>query len=151
MVGSRNGVLLLALAAVLASGCNPAGKAIGKWEADMDRLKAQLPAAGDNPLAAMAANMALMLPMKMELEFKADGTWTSQVEIAALQSLAGSQSQDGTWRYARTEGDTLVLLAKRAGAAEESEFKLKFADDDHVDITGPISGQSLPLKRKRES
>jgi hypothetical protein len=142
MIHHRLPILLVAAAALLFAGCNPAAKAVGKWEVDKTKALAQLPAGGDNPLAAMMSNMASLI--KAELEFKADGTWTSEVGI-----MAASKSESGTWRYVKTENDTLVLAAKRGGVAE-SEFKLKFIDDDHVEVSGLAGGQSLPLVRKKE-
>jgi hypothetical protein len=138
---ARLSIVLVAASAALFAGCNPAAKAIGKWEVDKTKALAQLPAGGDNPLAAMMSNMASL--MKAELEFKADGTWTSEVGI-----MAASKTESGTWRYVKTESDTLVLAVKRGGG--ESEFKLKFVDDDHIEASGVIGNQSFPLVRKKE-
>jgi len=137
---------LVIVAAALLAGCNPAAKAIGTWEVDVDRARAAIPAAGESPLTSLLANAALFVPMKGELAIKADGTWTSEVGLAA-----NLQSQSGTWRFLKAEGSTLVLMAKRAAAEEESEFKLQFVDDDHVDASGILGNQGLPLKRKKEA
>jgi len=127
------------------SGCNPAAKAIGKWEVETDKFQAQLPPTGENALAAVVAGMSKVLQVRAELEFKADQTWKWE-----LSAIGNTQSMSGTWRYVKTEGDTLVLAAKSSGG-EEQEFKLKFVDKDHIEASGLMGNQSFPLKRKKEN
>ena len=89
MISTRICVALLALAAALLAGCNPAAKAIGKWEVETDKLKLQLPAHGDNVAAAMLGSMSLFVQIRADLELKADQTWTCEFGAAGnVQSEA---------------------------------------------------------------
>ena len=63
----------VALTAASLTGCNPAGKLLGKWEADMSHFQAQVEKSG-NPMAGALASM--MSLVKVEAEFKSDGTCT---------------------------------------------------------------------------
>src|SRR5262245_53491368 len=141
---SRLSSLGLAIFAVaFSTGCNPAAKAIGTWEVETDKFQAQLPLTGDNAAAAVLAGMSKLLQVRAELEIKADSTWRQEVSVAG-----NSQSSSGTWRYVKSEGDTLVLAAKSAGG-DEQEFKLKFIDNDHIEASGMMANQSFPLRRKK--
>jgi len=143
MAASRLFVVLLGLVAVSLSGCNPAAKAIGNWEVEVDKFKAQVPATGDNAAASVLAGMSLFLKIQADVEIKPDNTWRNEVGVAG-----NTQSTSGTWKYAKTEGDTLVLTFKTTGNDAERELKLKFIDDDHVEASGLMGNQVLPLKRK---
>jgi hypothetical protein len=141
---SRPLLAALVLTACSLAGCNPAAKVIGKWEADFSQA---MPAAEDsgNPLAAMAASM--LSAAKVQFEFKADGT------CHATGSLFGqSGTTSSKWRYAKTEGKTLVLMVKEPGSDEEKEFRMHFTDNDHFEIVPPEGtpvpgGQTVLFKR----
>ena len=131
----------LVLTAALLAGCSPAGKLVGKWEADMSQVQAQIEKSG-NPLAGALAGMLAM--MKVEAEFKADGTCTIGGSV-----LGQSGSNSGTWRYVKSEGSVLVLMVKGSGA-EEKELRLNFVDNDHFEMVPPAGtggDQKLPFVR----
>ncbi len=142
MTASRCYVLSLALLAALAGGCNPAAKAVGKWEVDVDKVQAGFPVIDKMKLFATLAASA---SVRVEVEIKSDGTWRDEFGL-------GSQtvSEGGTWRYSRTEGDTVVLLAKLSSGGDEREFKLTFVDDDHADAAGLFGSQTIPIRRKQD-
>lgn len=146
MAASRFVVVLFGLFAVSLAGCNPAAKAIGNWEVEVDKFKAQIPASGDNAAASMLAGMSLFLQIKADVEIKADNTWRNEIGVAG-----NTQSTSGTWKYAKTDGETLVLTFKTTGSEAEHELKLKFLDDDHVEASGLMGNQVLPLKRKTKT
>ena len=132
------------LAAIGLAGCNPAAKAIGKWEADFSKAVAPAEDSG-NPLAAMAASM--MSSVKLQFEFKADGTCNITGSF-----FGQSNTSSGKWRYAKTEGQTLVLMVAPSGREEEQELRLDFLDNDHFEMvppegTGGRARQKLPFKR----
>lgn len=143
-------LLLAAMIAPLLAGCNPAGKLVGKWELEADKLQASMPAVGgDNPMvAAMASSMMEMMKFEMDLEFKGDGNCLFTVGM-----LGQSQSKAGKWRYVRSEGDVLVLMVKTDEQAEEHEVKVKFIDNDHLETIPPVEAASaggpkaLPFRR----
>jgi hypothetical protein len=131
----------LVLTAALLTGCSPAGKLVGKWEADMSGVQSQIEKSG-NPLAGALAGMMSML--KVEAEFKADGTCTIGGSV-----LGQSGSNSGTWRYVKTDGSVLVVMVKGNGA-EEKELRLNFVDNDHFEMVPPEGtggGQKLPFVR----
>jgi hypothetical protein len=146
MAAARLTAALLGLAAVLLAGCNPAAKAIGKWEVETDKVRFQLPASGENVTAAVMASMSMFVQVHAELEIKADNTWTWE-----LGAAGNVQSLSGTWRFVKSEGDTLVLAARPASGGDQRELKLKFVDDDHVQASGLLGEQVFPLKRKTTS
>ena len=138
--------LPLMLLALALTGCNPAAKVIGKWEVDMDQAKAQVDQS--NPLAALAAGMMSM--MKVEMDFKADGGLAVNASV-----LGQSQSSTGTWKYVKTDGESMVLSVKMDNDPKEQELRVKFKDDDHMEMAPPVNNnqgqQALPFKRVKPS
>lgn len=134
--------LPLMLLALALTGCNPAAKLVGKWEVDMDQAKAQVDQS--NPLAAFAAGMMSM--MKVEMDFKADGTLTVGASV-----LGQSQTSTGSWKYVKTDGDAMVLSVKMEKDAQEREMRVKFKDEDHMEMAPPVGSdqgqQALLFKR----
>jgi hypothetical protein len=139
----------MALAACILAGCNPAGKLVGKWEADFSGVQADVADTG-NPLAAMAAGM--MSSVKLQSEFKSDGT------CSVTGSFFGqANTTSGKWRYVKSDGDTLVLMVTMDGvaggkSAPEKELRIKFIDHDTFEMAPPsgTAGQperTLPFKR----
>lgn len=130
--------LPLALLTGLAlTGCNPAAKLVGKWEIDADKVKADL-AANNNPMAAALGGMMAMV--KVEPEFEADGTWT-----LTMGGPLGSQSRSGTWKYVKSDGEVLVLNVAMENEAER-ELRVKFIDNDHVQMEPP-AGSGVPTSQ----
>lgn len=148
MLSRRVLLASLVLAASSLAGCNPAAKLVGKWDADLSGAAAEVEKTG-NPLAAMAAGM--MSSVKLQTEFKADGTCT------VTGSFFGqSNSTSGKWRYSKSEGDTLVLMVKMDKETTERELRVKFIDHDTFEMVPPVhaGGQaqkSLPFKRVKAS
>ena len=123
------------LAAALVTGCNnPASKLIGKWEADMSAVMADVQSQVEksgNPLAGALAGMMSMV--KIEAEFKADGTCTIGGSV-----LGNSNSAAG------------MLMIKPDQSGEEKEVRVRIIDNDRFEMmadgeTGGI--QKLPFKR----
>jgi len=132
----------LVLTAALLTGCSPTAKLVGKWEADMSHVQAEIEKSG-NPLAGALAGMMSM--MKIEAEFKADGTCSIGGSV-----LGKSGSNSATWRYVKSEGNVLVLMLKGDKNAEEKELRLSFIDNDHFEMVPPAGtggDQKLPFKR----
>lgn len=142
----RSPILLamIALAACSLAGCNPAGKLVGKWEADFSGLKAEAADAG-NPMAALAAGM--MSSVKLQSEFKSDGT------CSVTGSFFGqANTTSGKWRFAKSEGDTLVLMVTMDKGSQERELRVKFIDNDTFEMAPPVeaagqAGKTLAFKR----
>ena len=141
---SRPLLAALVLAAAGLAGCNPAAKAIGKWEADFSKAVAPAEDSG-HPLAAAMASVVSVL--EIQWEFKSDGT------CAFTGSFFGtSNTSRGNWRYAKSEGKTLILMVRREGSEKEHELRLDFQDNDHFEILPPEgmggpSNQRLPFQR----
>ncbi len=93
----------------------------------------------------MASSM--MSSVKLQTEFKSDGTCN------VTGSFFGqSQTTSGTWRYAKTDGEALVLMVKAAGTETEKELRVNFIDNDNLEMVPPAgapaeAGQKLPFKR----
>lgn len=141
---SRLVLAVLAIAACGLTGCNPAGKLVGKWEADLSGIKSEVADAG-NPLAAMAATM--MSSVKLQSEFKTDGTCTVTGSF-----FEQANTTDGKWRYEKSEGDTLVLMVTMGSGTKERELKVRFIDYDTFEMVPPIeaagqAGKTLAFKR----
>jgi hypothetical protein len=134
----------LVLAACGLAGCNPAAKLVGKWDADFSSALADVEKSG-NPMAALAAGM--MSSFKMQTEFKADGTCSMNGSV-----FGQSVSAAGKWRYVKTDGDALVLMIKMDKEASERELRVKFVDNDTLEMVPPAeaagpSQQQLKFKR----
>jgi len=149
MIAIRLSVALLALVAATLAGCNPAAKAIGKWELEPDKL--ELPDVGSDKdaAAALLASMSTLMKVTANLDINADNTWRIEFGAAGPPTY----SRQGTWKYLKTDGQTLVLLVQPLSHVEH-ELKLKFVDADHVEASGLLGkGQSgdrvFPLKRKK--
>lgn len=138
------GALVLAIAAAASVGCSPAARLHGKWEIDTPKLQASLNGDKNNPLAGMASGIMSMF--KVSLEFKADGTCS-----AAASMLGQTKSNAGTWRFVKSDGDSIVIAAKMDDRTAEQEVRVRFIDDDHVEMAPPVSGteanRSLPFVR----
>jgi hypothetical protein len=135
---------MTALAACGLAGCNPAGKLVGKWEADFSSIKTEAADAG-NPMAALAAGM--MSSVKLQSEFKSDGT------CSVTGSFFGqANTTSGKWRYVNSEGDTLVLMVTMDNGSKERELRVKFIDKDTFEMAPPVeaagqAGKTLAFKR----
>jgi hypothetical protein len=141
---SRFLLAVVVLAACGLTGCNPAGKLVGKWEADFSGVKSEAADTG-NPLAAMAATM--MSSVKLQSEFKSDGT------CSVTGSFFGqANTTSGTWKYVKSEGDTLVLMVIMDKGSQERELRVKFIDNDTFEMAPPVetagqAGKTLAFKR----
>src|SRR5262245_58965647 len=126
---TRTLLAVVALTAALLTGCNPAGKLVGKWEADMSHFQAQVEKSG-NPMAGALASM--MSLVKVEAEFKADGTCTIGGSMLGQSNSAGAK-----WRYVKSEGNVLVLMLKHDQGTDEKELRVEFVDNDHFKMVPP--------------
>lgn len=132
----------VALTAASLTGCNPAGKLLGKWEADMSHFQAQVEKSG-NPMAGALASM--MSLVKVEAEFKSDGTCTIGGSMLGQTNSTGAK-----WRYVKSEGNVVVLMLKHDQGTDEKELRVEFVDNDHFKMVPPSGtggGESLPFKR----
>src|SRR4029453_16575761 len=140
---SRPLLAALVLTSALLAGCNsPSGKLVGKWEADMSGVQSQLASSG-NPLAGAMAGMMAMI--KVEAEFKADGTCSIGGSVFG-QSSSGAAK----WRYVKSEDNVLVLMLKPDQGGDEKELRITFTDNDHFQMVPPAGtegGQNMPFKR----
>lgn len=133
----------LLLTAVSLTGCSPTGKLVGKWETDMNQAKAQMDKSGNSLTGALLSGF--LSAMKVEAEFRADGTCTIGGRI-----LDYSASNSATWRYVKSEGNVLVLMIKGDKNADEKELRLSFIDNDHFEMVsrgGKGGSQNLPFVR----
>jgi hypothetical protein len=142
-------LLLALLVPLLLTGCNPAGKLIGAWEIDTEKAKANVQSAG-SALAAMEAEMLSML--KVEAQFKDDGT------LSMIGSFLGqTHNIAGTWRFLKLDGDALVLMVKMNNETNERELRVRFPDDDHLEMAPPVTagssdpGKTLPFRRLKKA
>lgn len=104
------------LAALCFAGCgSPTAKLMGKWQ-----LSAS---GGGNPMLSVLASA-----LKGELEFKGDGNF-----LMAVKTPLGDKSTSGTWRFVKSDGQTLVLAMKPSDGAE-TEARLAFTDNDHFSM-----------------
>jgi hypothetical protein len=141
-------VILIVVAgiALACAGCSPAARLHGQWQVDTNKLKSDLAAAKDNPLAGLAAGFMAMV--EMNLEFKADGTCSGTATM-----LGQSKTAAGTWRYVENDGEVIVIAVKMDDQPEEREVRVKFSDDDHLEMVPPVDaakaagGTTLPFTR----
>lgn len=136
---------------LLLSGCSPGIKMVGTWEVDSEKLQADVAKeGGGNPLAALAAGMLSVI--EAQVEFKADGSFTGTASALGQQRTA-----KGTWRYAKTDGEDMVLSIKGDNDPAERELRVRFTDWDHIqmvppiDSGGPIGTGSFPFKRVKKT
>lgn len=126
--GRRSLFLLLAIVglSLLATGCSPAQRVVGKWELDTTKaFSSDLQAA--NP--QLAAIITLTQP-KVFVTVEGNGNYAMDGTIGAYK---------GSWRFVKLDGETLVLMYKQAGGTDESELRVKFADADHAEVSVPMS------------
>jgi hypothetical protein len=131
--------LVTVLLAAACTGCNPAARLVGKWEADLGKAAQE---SGANPLAAMFAKS-----VKFSVEFKPNG------ELVTAGSFLGqSAEQKGTWRYVKSEADALVVALKVPPSGTEQEVRIRMVDGDHIAFkppagSGAAGGAELTLAR----
>jgi hypothetical protein len=125
-------ILLLAALALASAGCNPAAKLIGQWEVDTTQLQAKLGETKGNPLGGMGASMLAMFDFS--IEFKSDGTCSAKVSI-----LGQSNTVAGKWRFVKQDGDALVIAIKMDDKPDEREVRVRFSDNDHLEMEPPVS------------
>jgi hypothetical protein len=142
-------VLALAvLSAIGLSGCNPAGKLVGTWGADV--AQAADSANSSNPLGALAANMMSMVGG--EVDFKPDGTFSASGRV-----LGQSFTKQGKWKYHNSEQDVLIIKVQLDGDETEREVRVSFLDNDRIEMVppgmgdNPLAGGPIPFKRKKAS
>jgi hypothetical protein len=112
--------------ALLATGCSPATKVVGTWELDNNQpIPAEFFEA--NPL--MGALLAVGKP-QFQATFAGDGNF--QLKFTAHQLQVEKQ---GSWRFVKVEGETLLLMIKEAGKTEENELRFTPVDNDHAEMT----------------
>jgi hypothetical protein len=145
----RRAVLALAvLAAIGLSGCNPAGKLVGTWEANIKQSADS--ASSSNPLGALAASMVSMVGG--EVDFKPDGTFSASGRV-----LGQSFTKQGKWKYHNSEKDVLVIKVQLDGDETEREVRVMFLDNDQIEMVppgmsdNPLAGGPIPFKRKKAS
>ncbi len=139
---SRTLLAVVVVTAALLTGCNPAGKLVGKWEVDTNQIQADVEKSG-NPLAGALASM--MSLVKIEAEFMSDGTCTIGGSM-----LGQSNSVAAKWRYVKSEGNVLVLMLKPDQGTDEKELRVNFLDNDHFEMvppSGSVGGEKMPFKR----
>ena len=128
---------LLACTAIL-SGCgNPAARLIGTWDAEL-----AAPVATDSTESRL--KNAIVGLMKMRIEFRADGTLQFQASALGYATDIG-----GTWKYLKSEGNTLVLETKSAQAAASSITRVTFIDDNHIELIPPAGNAAEPMRLGR--
>jgi hypothetical protein len=126
------------------TGCNPAGKLVGKWEADLSGIQTEV-AEADIPLASLASSW--MSSLKLQSEFSANGTCSFTGSF-----FGNAKTTNCKWRYVKSEGDTLVLMVAMEQGDKEGVLRVKFIDYDTFEMTPPIeaaaqAGQTLVYKR----
>ena len=117
------------LAALCFTGCNPAGKVVGKWKST---------GVSGSPIAGLLGSA-----VKGEVEFKADGNCISSVSLEG-EAIARS----GTWRFVKADGETLVLMVKLS-SGQEQELRLEFTDNDHFSMV-PELAKEVKIEFARE-
>lgn len=130
-------VVLLALCA--GCGSNPTAKLVGKWEAEI------APPADDASSFAERLQSAFAALLKINLDFRPDGTLTFAMSVPGHDQVS-----EGTWKYLKSEGDTLVLEVVRDNSS--SVTRVKVVDDDHIELIRPggtfvQSNETLKFKR----
>ena len=115
------------LAAVILPGCSPAAKLVGTWQLDTSSAASQL--SGGNQTFAALANLAQAF--SMNVEFKGDGNVTVTGSV-----LGQPQTAHGTWRYVKSDGDTLVLMMN-PNQGTEQEVRVRLVDSDHLEMAPP--------------
>lgn len=140
-------IAVAVVAAVAMPGCSPASKLVGKWRLDTSAATEQL--SGGNQTAAALMNMAQAL--SIDIEFKGDGN------VAVTGSVFGQPNTvQGTWRYVKSDGDTLVLMMKPNQASSETEVRVRFVDADRMEMVPPswssqMTGKPVPFNRVKPS
>lgn len=122
--------LLLGSLALAATGCSPATKVVGTWNADYTK---GIPGDFTTANPGLAATMVLLTP-PIEVVFEGTGAYR------VSGSFAGQKGeQKGTWRFVKMDGSTLILMVKPMNQADESELRMTFTpDNDHAEISMPM-------------
>jgi hypothetical protein len=135
---------LLGLCVVAATGCgSPSDRLIGKWRIDTQAMADAVGSMGEaaGPLAGMgeAFVKGMMQSIEMECEFQESGAFNTKVN-----AMGFAQSQTGTWKFVRSEGDKLVVsISAGQGAARETE--ITFVDDNTIQMGMPAAPEGQPM------
>lgn len=127
---------LLAAIALSATGCSPATQVLGTW--DLDPNKA-LPAEFLSGNPEVAAFMLLGKPT-FQLTFAGDGNFSLKYAAGPFKGEG-----NGSWRFVKAEGKTLILMIKERGKNEESELRFTVVDNEHAEIQFPLPFGKGPM------
>jgi hypothetical protein len=122
----------LIVAAVACVGCSPAARLHGQWEVDTAKLQNELSGGNGGPLAGLAAGF--MSVADLEMEFNGDQTCSMTASI-----LGRSKTASGSWRFIKTDGEALVIAVKQNESTDEREVRVRFIDNDHLEMASPMS------------
>jgi len=133
---SLNIAFFLCGVALLATGCSPATKVVGTWKIDSSK-----PIPGDffkaNPL--VGALLATAQPT-FEIKFAGDGNFNLRAEVGPFK-----QEGKGSWRYVKSDGETLIIMVKESGKSDESELRFRLVDNEHAEIQVPLGFSKEPF------
>jgi hypothetical protein len=156
LVRNTRGLCLVLLATVV--GCGPSAvqqaqrKLVGKWDGDLSQIAedALKQKGGDNPLAGAFGKMMLdMAKPKLEFEFTADGKMSYSASM-----MGNTQSDRGTWRVTKVEGNFVTLAGKMDKDAKETENTVTIVDDDTLEMSPPAgtqNGTKIKFRRVKQS
>lgn len=129
---SRRFLLLMLLGGLtlVATGCSPATKVVGTWNAD---YSSGIPADTTKANPVLSA-MLLLLKPPIDIAFEGTGAYRVSGNYQGR-----SVEQKGTWRFLKMDGNALILLVKPMNQADESELRMTFTpDNDHAEISMPM-------------
>jgi hypothetical protein len=137
------------LSLIGSAGCGPsaASRLQGKWE--MDASKTIDDATNENKAGAeFFAGLAKELAknFKVEVEFKSGGAMSTSYSTP----LASAQvTKTGTWKVIKASGNDVTLSGKLEGEAAENETKIRFIDNDTIEMIPPAGKQKDPATFRR--
>lgn len=129
----RHLALALVLVVPLVAGCNPAAKLHGTWDLEVEKPDPAANALGTRVPSAILSFMQL----KRNIEFQDDGDC-----IVELKASGQTEKAKGKWKWAKSEGDVLVLKVK-LGEAAEQEVRITFLEPDRIEtVPFPVGEES---------
>ena len=122
---------LLGCFALLATGCSPATKVVGTWNVDYSQ---GIPSDFTKANQGLASTLLLLTP-PIDVVFEGTGAYRVSGTFMGQKG-----EQKGTWRFLKMDGNTLILMVKPTGKADESELRMTFnTDNDHAEISMPMN------------
>lgn len=132
------------------AGCGPSASSrlLGKWELDVTKSISDFTAGKDEPGTPFVAGIMKeeAKDVKVEIEFEAGGVMT----ITAPSFVGKPHTRNGTWKVSRVSGNKVTIWRKLDGDSADHEAKLKFVDNDTLEMPLPVfNSTKIPATFRR--